>query len=480
MEGFRSLLAGLSSVELYTFAVAAGTVLSLVTVPSILIQRRGRPVGALAWILAVLALPLIGLVLWWLVGFNNLARKRKWRKRSANKIRGQLSELRQLIDVAAAEFPEALSRSDYGVFPPTSGNAVELLIDGEEAFPSMVEAIGKAHHHVHFMFYIWQRDSWGTRLRDAMTERAKAGVKVRALYDDLGSASVNTSFLKPLIDAGAICFSFLPNRLFRGRWSINFRNHRKIIVIDGKVAFIGGINVGDEYASEGWRDLAVRLEGPVVDQIQEVFADDWHFASNGMSIAEEQYFGVSEPERGSAMCNVVASGPDTEGQETLDAFFVALNSAKKRVLLMSPYFVPEKTITTTLRTLCLRGVEVSLFLPGVLDHSYILWTSRTYFRELLASGVRIFEYELNMLHGKAILIDDAVSYVGSANVDNRSFALNFEAGVFIRDGAFAAELERAFDATLRDSREVTLNDYPEETGLRAAAVSAAQLISPLL
>ncbi|MEM6732366.1 MAG: cardiolipin synthase, partial [Myxococcota bacterium] len=417
-----SALDGLSSVELYTIAVTAGTALALVSVPAILIQRRGRPVGALAWILAVLSLPVVGLLLWWLVGFNSLRRKRNWRKRSANAIRDELVELKDRIDARPIELPEAITSNQYGVFPPTDGNAVRLLVDGEDAFPSMVQAIENAQDHVHFLFYIWQRDEWGTRLRDAMTERAKAGVQVRALYDDLGSASVDRRFLRPLVDAGAKCLAFLPNRLFRGRWSINFRNHRKILVVDGRVAFIGGINIGDEYASEGWRDFAVRLEGPVVDQIQEVFADDWHFASNGESIADKRFFGGADVDKGGALCSVVASGPDTESQETLDAFFVALNSAKRRVWVMSPYFVPEKTIVTSLRTLCLRGVEVTLVLPGVLDHNYILWTSRTYFRELLASGVKIFEYQPNMLHGKAMVVDDAVSYVGSANIDNRSFA----------------------------------------------------------
>ncbi|MEO1173898.1 MAG: cardiolipin synthase, partial [Myxococcota bacterium] len=369
--------------------------------------------------------------------------------------------------------------SSYGVFPPAAGNAIQLLTDGEEAYPAMLEAIRRAEHHVHFCFYIWRKDTWGTRFRDALAERAAAGVKVRALYDDLGSASVDRRFLRPLRSAGAQVIAFLPNRIFRGRWSINFRNHRKILVTDDRVAFIGGINIGDEYASDGWRDFMVRVEGPVVDQVQEVFADDWHFASGGESIAEGEYFG-SAPDAGSALCNVVASGPDTESQETLDAFFIALNTAKERVELMTPYFVPDRTLLMTLRTLCVRGVKVTLILPGVLDHAFVQWASRSYYRELLLAGVEIYEYRHTMLHGKAMIVDGALSFVGSANLDNRSFRLNFEASLFVRDWDLNADLSAAFEKTRAESLYVRLSDYPEPTGVRALGQAIVQLSSPLL
>ncbi len=481
MDTLASVIEGMDGLELYTYAVWLSDVIALATVPFILVQRRGRPVAALAWILAVFSLSWVGLLLWWLVGFNHLRRKRKWRKRSQKQMKRVLAELRDQLDIEEpVDFPEALRANDYGVFPPTAGNAVKLLVDGEEAYPSMIEAIENARGHVHFSFYIWRKDNWGTRFRDALAAAAARGVSVRTIHDDLGSASVDRRFLEPLRIAGAQCHAFLPNRLLHGRWSVNFRHHRKIVVVDGQIGFIGGINIGDEYASDGWRDFMVRVEGPVVDQIQEVFADDWYFASGGASIADEEHFGVQEERPGDALCNVVASGPDTESQETLDAFFIALNTAKERVILMTPYFVPDKTILMTLRTLRVRGVSVTLILPGVLDHRIVQWASRSYYHSLLSSGVEIWEYQRQMLHGKAMVVDGNLAFVGSANLDNRSFRLNFEASLFVRDACFAADLEDSFVETLGHAKRVEASDYPESRGLRAVSEAMAQLASPLL
>lgn len=481
MDAILALLESKGALEVYTYAIWIGYGLGLLTVPFILVQRRGRPVAALAWILAIFSLSWIGLLSWWLVGFNHLRRKRKWRKRSKARVKEALTELRDQLEVEApAELPEALRANDYGVFPPTHGNTVELLVDGEQAYPRMLEAIEEARAHVHFCFYIWRKDEWGTRFRDALAAAAARGVQVRALYDDLGSASVDPRFLEPLLSAGGHCVSFLPNRILRGRWSVNFRNHRKILVADGRIGFTGGINIGDEYASDGWRDFMVRVDGPVVDQLQEVFADDWHFATGGESIADEHYFRGQSRAGGEALCNVVASGPDTESQETLDAFFIALNSADERVMLMTPYFVPDKTILITLRTLCVRGVDVTLILPGILDHRVVQWASRSYYHELLAFGVRIFEYQHHMLHGKAMVVDDHIAFVGSANLDHRSFRLNFEATLFVRDHAMNRALEAAFRDTLRDCHAVDPADYPAARGLRAVGEAMAQLASPLL
>lgn len=485
MSAALEVLNRVSSLELYSILSLVGSIIGLVSLPFILAQRRGRPMAALAWILAVFALPVLGVVLWWTIGFNHLRRKRKWKKRSALRIKSDLSELRSKLAIksdltAQTHVPAAIQANDYGVFPPTDGNAVELLVDGEEAFPAMLEAIATAQHHVHFQFYIWRPDTWGHRFRDALSERARAGISVRTMYDDLGSRRVNRHFLRPLREAGARCVSFLPNRILRGRWSVNFRNHRKILVVDGKVAFIGGINIGDEYASTGWRDFMVRLSGPVIDQIQEVFTDDWFFGSGGESLAERAYFGRPSHRTGNALCSVVASGPDTESQETLDALFIALNSAQHRVELMTPYFVPDRTILMTLRALCIRGVKVTLITPGQIDHRIVQWASRSYYRELLAAGVAIYEYRHAMLHGKAIVIDDAVSFVGSANLDQRSFRLNFEASVFIRDRALNQALSAVFRETRAQSDRVRIEDYPEAHGLRAALDALAQLASPLL
>lgn len=469
------------------FAVAQllSDVLALLTLPFILVQRRGRPTGSLAWILAVLAFSWIGLLAWWAFGYNHLKRKRKWRKRAMQKITPRLTELRESLGIRTrlSQPNDPIAAADYGVFPPTDGNVADLLVDGEAAFEHMLASIREAQHHIHFLFYVWNDDEWGRCFRDALAERARAGVEVRAIFDDLGSPRASRRFLRPIREAGGQCEAFLPTRLYLGRWSPNFRNHRKLLVVDGKTAFAGGINIGNEYASAGWRDFMVKMNGPVVDQLQEVFVDDWFFAS-GHSLAHESYFGqasaiaTDHPE--SALCNVVASGPDTDNHETLDAFFIAINGAREQVTLMTPYFVPDRTILMSLRALRIRGVEVRLLLPGKLDHPIVKWAAESYYHELLRLGVRIFEYQGGMLHGKAMSVDDNLAFIGSANLDQRSFRLNFEASVFVQSTAFSARLKKVFEETQDQSAERTLASTPDATGLLAVKHALAQLASPLL
>jgi cardiolipin synthase len=273
---------------------------------------------------------------------------------------------------------------------------------------------------------------------------------------------------------------------------LNFRNHRKIIIVDGVVGYIGGFNIGDEYVKD-WHDTAIGMTGPVVDQLQEVFADDWYFAT-GEDIMTAQHFGRwrkvpeglairnadgSEPPA-DAECDVIASGPHTPQNSAHDAIFVAITQAAQRVWIMVPYFIPDSDMLTALRTAVYRGVDVMLLLPLKIDQPIARLAARSYYEVLLQAGVRIYEYQPGILHGKAILFDDELSLVGSINMDIRSFKLNFEISCLVLSRTLAKQLAALFERDLRDSREITLADMENRSPVSKLVESAAHLLSPMI
>jgi len=383
----------------------------------------------------------------------------------------------------------------------TKGNKVQLLMDAEQAYPAMEQAIRTAKHHLHVLFYIWRSDETGRDFRDLLIERAKAGVQVRVLCDSVGTLRLRRNFMKPLGEAGAQVEFFSPMRIFTLQPLLNFRNHRKILIADGRVSFIGGLNIGDEY-KHAWHDAAMLLCGPGVDQLQEVFADDWYFTTDE-NLAQQEFFGqwetadsavwskeLVDSSKGSsckvyepvenAECDVVASGPDTRHNNMHDAFFVAITAAKKRIFITTPYFIPDHTILTALRMAVYRGVEVRLLVPKVPDHWLVKLASRSYYPYLLESGVRVFEYDNGFLHSKLAVFDDDTAVVGSANMDIRSFRLNFEISCFMRNEQLAGQLIDVYNNDLAHSQEVALAEVRSRNYLSQLADSTAQLLSPLL
>lgn len=465
-------------------------VLAVCSIPSVLLQRRGRPQAAIAWVLALFALPWLGLLLWWLVGRRHLRRVKRRRKITSGRISKSLETLRQALPsppepnwslARLVRFPR--TDADW-VFPATIGNSLRLLVDAKEAYPAMIEDIECAREHIHFMFYIWREDKTGSQFRDLLLKKVRQGVEVRVLYDAWGALLMRAKFMAPLRDAGAEVAVFAPPKLFSLRPVWNFRNHRKILVVDGRVGIVGGLNIGDEYM--GWRDLAVRVSGSAVDQLQEVFADDWFFAT-GKELADPGYFGrwqSNSPDNNDhrdAVCGVVASGPHTDHNWTHDAFFTAITSAEKRIWIITPYFIPDQTILTALRTAVYRGVDVRVLVPGEkVDRPLVRLASRSYYPYLLESGVRIFEYREGMIHTKAAIFDDDVSVVGSANVDIRSFRLNFEISCFMQSVGLTEQLSALFVAHAADSDEILLRDVERSSVLMKVAESAVHLLSPML
>jgi cardiolipin synthase len=511
----------------WTLVWWGGTLVAMFHIPSVLMRRATRPMAVLAWVLCLLTLPFIGVILWWMIGRTHLQRRRRRWTRSREAMTQSLSDVRQTIeesvdDKSAPEPAELIENDalylceDEGVFPPTKGNRVEIFSSGLDAFDAFEQAVRSATDHIHFQFYIWQRDAIGRRFRDVLTEKAKEGVEVRVLYDAVGGAPVKRGFMDPLIEAGAKVASFLPVVLFERQLRVNFRNHRKIIVIDGKAGFVGGMNIGEEYTD--WLDLAFRLEGPVVLQLQEVFAEDWYFAT-GEDLASPQYFlaqdslgkersdefasetkmaemaemandGGEVPAEANARslraadsvtARIIASGPDNPNSVIENIFFMAITSASERILITTPYFVPSQAILMAIKTAAIRGVDVRLLTPGKCDIPIAQAAGRSYYAELLEAGVRIFEYsDEQVLHAKAVVVDDRWSIIGSANMDIRSFLLNFEVNAVLHDHELNAGLSVLFDEHVAKSEEMSLQAYQNRPLKNRLIESTARLFSPLL
>ncbi|RMH41070.1 MAG: cardiolipin synthase [Deltaproteobacteria bacterium] len=461
------------------------TALAVASIPSVLLRRRGRPMAALSWILVLVALPVLGVALWWLLGRMHLERQRRRRRRAHERLAPALTAVRDRVRAPAARpvlgfcrLPDHLRR---GIFPASAGNRCRLLVDATTAYPEMERAIEAARHHVHALFYIWRDDATGRRFRDLLCAKAREGVEVRALYDGIGSLGLSHAYKRALRDAGVQVATFLPLGVRTLRAALNFRNHRKILVVDAERAFVGGINIGDEYTRD-WHDLAVELRGPVVDQLQEVFADDWHYAARE-DLASADYFGKSPAVDGAdaAECAVIASGPDFPAYNpTHEALFAAVVTAQSRLWIMTPYFVPGPALMAALRSAAFRGVDVRLYLPRRSDVRLVEMAARSYYPDLLDAGIRVFEYLPGFLHAKAAIVDESLAFLGSANLDARSFRLNFEASCFVTSASFVAQLAAMMAADEARCSEITRDYLAAQPAARQIVDAAAHLLSPLL
>jgi cardiolipin synthase len=496
MKPIALLIAALSwSSDWWLLLLAVSYLVGVASVPSVLLQRRGKPHSAVSWLLVLFALPWFGIFLWWAIGRKHLERHRRRFRKAAARTAFALTKLPappggtnspelDLLPIQRMPIEEA-----EWVFPPTLNNRVRLLVDATEAYPAIETAIRAARQHIHIAFYIWNNDATGEAWRDLLIERVKAGVQVRLLLDGLGSRFARRHrLMKPLVEAGGEASYFLPLTLLSTRPTINFRNHRKIVVVDGCTGFLGGINIGDEYKTN-WHDLAMQLEGSVVDQLQETFAEDWTFAT-GREIVAPQIFcqwqtpeglaALPKPDDDRAVCSILASGPHTPHNFTHDALFLSLAQAKRRVYITTPYLIPEESTFAALRTAVYRGVDVRLLVPSQSDAWIVQWAGSSYYPDLLSAGVRLYEYLPTILHAKSVVIDDDLSIVGSANIDVRSFRLNFEASCLTRSKPLAHRLLDLFSRNLQRSREVTLDDLHRRSYLTQLGDAAAHLLSPLM
>lgn len=464
--------------------VSAVQVAYLITMIVVIILEKRSPISTLAWILALIFLPYVGLVLYFFIGPHRVRRKRMRHNRSAVEVRAQLAaEIdRHPQDVEAPHRVQlaTLAVRSSGSLMSTAKH-IDVLGGGKDTFDAIVEAIGKAKTHIHVLYYIFEGDETGTRIRDALVERAKAGVKVRFLTDGVGT-SLSRKFRKPMRQAGVEYARFNPIALGQFLPRVHLRNHRKVVIVDGRVGFLGGINVGDEYNEavskrDAFRDTHVRIEGAAVRELQFMFLEDWHFSTSEL-IKDKGLFPPAEPNEEQAAI-IVPSGPDQEWESIEHVYFTAITQADDFIQLTTPYFVPDDPVRVALLSAALRGVRVEIIVPRRSDSLIVTAAARSYFDELIRAGAHIYEYP-RMVHAKTCVIDGKIAIVGSANLDNRSFRLNFEVSALFYDDVALAKLSRIFEVDKHKCRHITKKMRAKVSLPMRFAEASARLLSPLL
>lgn len=440
--------------------------------------------GTIAWVISLVLLPFVAIPLYWLLGRTRFARDIGGRRDRDGQLRRLAESMHQRLLGLEVEIPEddAFERAArlLGGLPFTRGNRLDLLIDGEQAFDRILTAISQARESVCVNFFIVKSDVIGQRFQQALIERARQGVKVYFLFDEIGSHKLPDRYLDELRDAGVECQSFGINRFWWSRLQLNFRNHRKIVVCDGRVAFLGGLNVGDEYLGRDqrfgeWRDTHLELHGPVVEAAQLVFVEDWFWAAH--QLPELSWNTRSDP--ADQIAAIIPTGPADPADSWQLVVAEAANSARKRLWITSPYFVPDEGVLTALQTAAIRGVDVRILLPERPDHLLVWLSGFSYYDQSIPYGIRLFRYTKGFLHQKVMLIDDRLAAVGTANLDNRSFRLNFEITAFCTDPRFIAEVREMLETDFSHSREAMLNDFTRRSFLFRAACRAARLLAPV-
>lgn len=462
----------------------------LATIPWILMTKK-ESTSAVAWCLLVFFLPLLGSIFFVLFGYQhvNLPLKRKKRHKKRFRAAHEDAPGRAVPGSAAAPTPDASVEGfgrlaqRFGAFPVTENNFLKVYHDGTAAFEDMFAAIAGARHHIHLEYFIIQPDATGRRLLDLLAQKAKAGVEVRLLYDAMGSHRLGRRALRPLRKAGGQCRVFLPVSLLRRRIQVNMRDHRKILVIDGQVAFTGGLNIGDEYLGlvsrfGYWRDTHLQLRGAAVAGLQRVFIEDWDFAADE-DLRGAAYF-PAPTAGGPHTVQVVHSGPDQDLKSIREVYFAAILRARRRLWIASPYFVPDAGLRDALCLAGYLGVDVRLLCQFHPDKWIPWFAGRYYFDEVLKAGVQVYQYARGMMHSKVVLVDDDWASVGTANLDNRSLYLNFEVNCLIYSRDTVAELERAFLDDLKVSIRLEREAYCARPLAGRVVENACRLLSPIL
>lgn len=474
------------------------SVVHAVSIALTILSERREPAATLAWILSVFFLPVIGVVAYYLLARNRFRRQFRAKmqvnqqaddalsmyvyERLSNFDESTLSRFRpvqqNLLELAANS---AQTHSGGPAFPD---NKVTVFFDAAEKYASLKEAISSAKEHINFQYFIFRGDEVGREVRDRLIERAKAGVEVRVLFDGIGTRNTfPRHFFDGLKEAGGEVAVFLPLRFSKIVEQVNFRNHRKIVVIDGKSGFVGGMNIGNEYLGlhpkiGKWQDAHVKIEGPAVCELQRIFLTDWLFATE-QSLAEPRFFPIVDP-AGDELVQIVASGPDCHWPTIQQLYFQAIATATKEVLIATPYFIPDASLLMAMETAALRGVNVKIILPSVNDQRFVTSAGRSYYEELLQAGVRIYEFHDGFLHAKTLAIDGRYGSIGSANMDVRSFTLNFEVSAFVHSEKFVQTLKEQFERNIIFSEEIELDAFLMRPQGRKLRESFAQLLSGVL
>lgn len=458
----------------WIYIIGAFYILLLIAVCLRIIYETRSATKTMAYLLLAVFVPVAGIVFYILFGINF------WKMKSYNKKSDEDEKLLERLKKEMKVYvKETISPTDLDIennrelavmlekeldSPLTRRNKVKLLINGEEKFPEVLEALRQARHHIHIEYYIYEQDEIGEQIEELLIVKAKEGVQVRFIYDDFGSPNIKKKTRERMQNAGIEIYPFQKVMFYLLANRLNYRNHRKIIIIDGQTAFTGGINVCDKYINNGshklfWRDTHLRIDGPGAFYLQYLFLADWKFCSGKDIMLDELQFPSVPANQNDCFLQVAASGPDSKQPSVLFSLLQAIYLAKKEILITTPYFIPGDSILEALRIAALSGLSVKLLVPGKCDSKLVNAASKSYYEDLLCAGVEIYMYQKGFVHAKTLVADGNLSVIGTANMDYRSFELNFEVNVLLYDREIAEELRSVFFKDLEEAKRIDRDEW---------------------
>ena len=455
-----------------------------------LLRENRDPEITLAWILVLTLIPVAGLIIYLNFGRNFRKVKIFSRKGLTDLVRIEEISQNQIKDLSRITVDhQTLEKKNIiklllnnSKAPLTHKNTVAILQDGEATFDAILTALRQATNHIHMEYYVFEEDKIGQQIKQILVEKASQGVQVRLIIDAIGSWSLSKKFIRELKNNGVEVGVFMPVRFPLVANKINYRNHRKVVVVDGKVGFVGGLNIADRYI-EGtlelgkWRDTHLRLEGDAVQSLQTVFITDWYFITNNY-LQGEHFFPTHSIET-QLLVQITTSGPDSDWASIMQAYFTAITTAEKYIYISTPYFMPNESILTALKTAALSGVDVKLILPSKPDVSTLRYGSLSYVEELLMAGVDVFLYKVGFNHGKIMMVDGVFTSIGTANMDGRSFNKNFEVNAIIYDHQTAEEMRESFIQDMADSDQIRLPEFLIRPRKQKIKESFCRILGPL-
>lgn len=450
----------------------------------VVILDNRHPVKTIAWILVLLFLPIVGLVAYFFFG-QNIRKKRLISKRSylhiARKpLRGFWRKPPTNLPEKCRTLANLFRRMNHSM--PFSGNHVEVFTEGAPMIQQLLRCIHQAQHHIHLEYYILEDDAVGRLVRDLLMDKARQGIKVRIIYDDVGCWKVKNRFFKHMNDVGIEVHPFLPVYFPMFSNKVNYRNHRKIAVIDGRTGFIGGMNLATRYVKGlpwgHWRDTTLRIDGQAVQALQTVFLMDWCFTTREL-ISDRPYF-PSLDTQGNSQIQIVISKPVGRWHDIMQGFLCAIGNAQRYIYIQTPYFMPTEQICTALQTAALAGIDVRIMIPWRADSRMVQMCSRSFLRDMMEAGVKILFYNKGFLHSKLMVIDDCISTIGSTNMDFRSFEYNFEANAFMYDTETAIRLRNIFTDDQQHCTHISSQRWAKRSRWRKIEESFFRLLAPLM
>jgi Phosphatidylserine/phosphatidylglycerophosphate/cardiolipin synthases and related enzymes len=452
----------------------------------VVIAGNRNPVKTLAWILLFFVLPFLGIVFYIFFG-QDYTRQKLISRKKRRKVNVRLTypEGRRSINTLPEEYRTMARLLNHrNQFPVFMHNEVEIFSNGDDKFARLLEDIRHARHYIHVQYYIIESDTIGNKVKELLVEKASQGVEVRVIVDDVGCWKVPKEFFGEMRKAGIRTAIFQEVHFHRLTSKINFRNHRKLVIIDGKLGYTGGMNIADRYhkglAWGIWKDLHLRIEGQAVEALESAFLIDWYFTTRELLPLKHYFHDEKILQKGDTPVQVITSGPFGEWREILQAYLKIIHSAKEYVYLQTPYFLPGESLLTALQTAALSGVDVRLMIPERSDSHMVHLATRSYLKSILKAGVKVYLYQPGFLHSKMVVSDDAVSTVGSTNLDFRSFEHNFEINAFLYQKEMALKLKEVFLNDQNHCRRITLNHWIKRPRVEKFTESTIRLFSPLL